>query len=191
MGSKTRAGFGAGENGSKWGLLVLVTVLFGLFLNPRCRQPEGGRPGQALALPAAGTNVQQRPTGVVTDTPAITIAGATADTTSTPSTTAHEAQIQWTFGTVSGTYTACTAQAMTSYDGSTWLTLGSAVSLTATTGAVNAWTILEQGASQSALTTSAVSATAALGFGQLTKFTFACSGAYGTSAPVTVSVIYR
>jgi TRAP-type uncharacterized transport system substrate-binding protein len=128
---------------------------------------------------------------VVTDKPAITIAGATADTTSTPTTTAHEAQIQWTFGTVTGTYTTCTAQAKTSYDGSTWLTLGSAVSLTVTTGAVNAWTILEQGASESALTTSAVSSTAALGFGQLTKFTFTCSGAYGTSAPVTASVIYR
>jgi hypothetical protein len=51
--------------------------------------------------------------------------------------------------------------------------------------------ILEQGASESALTTSAASSTAALGFGQLTKFTFACSGGYGTSAPVTVSVIYR
>jgi len=40
------------------------------------------------------------------------------------------------------------------------------------------------------VTTATVSSTAALGFGQLTKFTFACS-AYGTSAPVTVSVIYR
>ncbi len=191
MGSKTRWGFEAGENGFKWALLILLTVLFGLFLNPRCWQPEGGRPGQALALPAAATNVQQRPTGVVTDTPTITIAAATADTTSTPTTTAREAQVQWAFGTVTGTYTSCSAQAKTSYDGSTWLTLGSAVSLTVTTGAVNAWTILEQGASQSALTTSAVSSTAALGFGQLTKFTFACPGGYGTSAPVTLSVIYR
>ena len=181
MSSKTRAGFGAGENGFRWGLLTLLVVLFGLFLNPRCWQP----------VQAATANVQQRPTGVVTDTPTITIAGATADTTSTPTTTAREAQVQWAFGTVTGTYTTCAAQAMTSYDGSTWLTLGSAVSLTVTTGAVNAWTILEQGASESALTTSAVSSTAALGFGQLTKFTFTCSGAYGTSAPVTASVIYR
>src|SRR5208337_922752 len=152
MGSETRAGFGAVEKGFKWGLLVLLAVLFGFFFNPHCWQPEGGRPGQALALPAAGTNVQQRPTGVVTDTPSVTIASATADTTSTPTTTAHEAQIQWTFGTVTGTYTTCTAQAMTS---------------------------------------SAVSSTAALGFGQATKFTFACSGGYGISAPVTISVIYR
>ena len=190
MGSKTRAGFGAGEKGFKWGLLVLLAVLFGLFLNPRCWPPEGGRPGQALALPAAGTNVQPRPTGVVTDTPTITIAGATATTTSTPTTTAHEAQIQWVFGTVTGTYTTCTAQAKTSYDGSTWLALGSAATLTVTTGTVNAWTILEQ-APTTSVTTSAVSSSAALGFGQATKFTFACSGAYGSSAPVAISVIYR
>jgi hypothetical protein len=30
-----------------------------------------------------------------------------------------------------------------------------------------------------------------LGFGLSTKYTFACSGGYGTSAPVTVSTIYR
>jgi hypothetical protein len=91
---------------------------------------------------------------------------------------------------VTGNYTTCTAQAKTSYGGSTWLTLGSAVSLTVTTGAVNAWTILEEVGTGS-VTTSAVSSTAALGFGQATKFTFACSGGYGTSAPVTVSVIYK
>jgi len=182
MGSKTRAGFGVEEKGFRWGIFILLVVLYALFLNPRCWPlPRGG---------TATTNVQQRPTGVVTDTPAITIAGATADTTSTPTTTAHEAQIQWTFGTVTGTYTSCTAQAKTTYDGSTWLTLGSAAGLTVTTGTVNAWTILEQ-APTTSVTTSSVSSTAALGFGQLTKFTFACSGSYGTSAPLTVSVIYR
>jgi hypothetical protein len=175
-----RAGLGSQESGFKWWLVLLLAALYALFLNPRCLPP----------VHAAGRNVQQRPTGVVTDTPAITIASATADTASTPTTTAHEAQIQWTFGTVTGTYTTCTAQAKTSYDGSTWLTLGSAVSLTVTTGAVNAWTILEEVGAGS-VTTSAVSSTAALGFGQATKFTFACSGGYGTSAPVTVSVIYR
>jgi hypothetical protein len=126
----------------------------------------------------------------VTDTPAITIAGATADSTSTPTTSAREAQIQWLFSTVTGSYTSCTAQAKTSYDGTSWLTLGSAASLTVTTGTVNAWTILEQ-APTTSVTTSAVSSTAALGFGRLTKFTFACSGAYGTSAPVSINVIYR
>jgi hypothetical protein len=175
-----RAGLGSQESGFKWWLVLLLAALCALFLNPRCWPP----------VHAAGTNVQPRPTGVVTDTPAITIAGATADTASTPTTTAHEAHIQWTFGTVTGTYTTCTAQAKTSYDGSTWLTLGSAVPLTVTTGAVNAWTILEEVGTTS-VTSSSVSSTAALGFGQLTKFTFACSGGYGTSAPVNVAVIYR
>jgi len=139
---------------------------------------------------AAPANVQPRPVGVFTDTPAITIAGATATTTATPTTSAHEAQVQWTFGTVSGTYATCTVQAKTSYDGVNYLTLGSAASVTVTTGTVNAWTMIEQ-AGTTGVTTSAVSSTAALGFGQLTEFTFACSGSYGTSAPVAVSVIYR
>ncbi|MGA2475196.1 MAG: hypothetical protein ABSF73_01105 [Terriglobia bacterium] len=184
-----RAGLGSQESGFKWWLVLLLAALYALFLNPRCWPPVHAA-GPAPYGAGAGTNVQQQPTGVVRDTPAITVASATADTASTPTTTAHEAQIQWTFGTVTGNYTTCTAQAKTSYGGSTWLTLGSAVSLTVTTGAVNAWTILEEVGTGS-VTTSAVSSTAALGFGQATKFTFACSGGYGTSAPVTVSVIYK
>jgi hypothetical protein len=143
----------------------------------------------ALAGPT-GTNVQPRPVGVVTDTPAITIGGATADTTATPTTSAREAQIQWTFGTVTGSYSSCTVQAKTSYDGTNYLTLGTAASLTVSSNTVNAWTVIEQLGATS-VTTSSVSSTAAVGFGLLTKYTFACSGGYGTSAPVTVSVIYR
>jgi hypothetical protein len=138
---------------------------------------------------AAPTNVQPRPTGVVVDTPAITIAGATATTTATPTTAAHEAQILWNFGTVTGTYSSCTVQAKTSYDGTNYLTLGSAVSVTVSSNALNAWTIIEQLGTTS-VTTSSASSTVALGFGQLTEFTFACSS-YGTSAPVAVTVIYR
>jgi hypothetical protein len=81
-------------------------------------------------------------------------------------------------------------QAKTSYDGVNYLTLGSAVPVTVSTNAVNAWTIIEELGTDS-VTSSAVSSTAALGFGQLTMYTFACSGGYGASAPVTVSVIYR
>jgi hypothetical protein len=136
------------------------------------------------------TSVQVRPLAAITDTPTITIAGATADTTPTPTTGAREAQIQWKFGTVSGSYSTCTVQAKTSFDGgTTFLTLGSAASVTVTSSTVNAWTLMEQLGTTS-VTTSAVSSTAALGFGQLTKLTFACSS-YGTSAPVTVSVTYR
>jgi hypothetical protein len=143
-----------------------------------------------LKAAPAPVNVQPRPLGVVTDTPAITIAGATADTTATPTTSAREAQIQWVFGTVTGSYSTCTVQAKTSYDGTNYLTLGTAASVTVSSNAVNAWTVIEQLGTTS-VTTSTVSSTAALGFGQLTKYTFACSGGYGTSAPVTVSVIYR
>ncbi len=139
---------------------------------------------------AATVNVQSRPVGVVTSSEALTVAGVTIDSSPVPSTNAREMQIQWTFGTVAGTYTTCTAQAKTTYDGSNYLTLGSAAALIVTSGAVNAWTIIEQLGTTS-VTTSAVSAAAALGFGQATKFTLACSGAYGTSAPVTISVIYR
>jgi hypothetical protein len=36
-----------------------------------------------------------------------------------------------------------------------------------------------------------VSSSAALAFGQQTQFVFACSGSYGTAAPVTITAIYR
>ena len=144
--------------------------------------------GPPVAVQAA--NVQPRAQGVIVDNPTITITTATADTTATPTTSAHEAQVFWSFGTVAGTYSTCTVQAKTSYDGSTWLTLGTAVTVTVTSSTNNAWTLIEQIGTTS-VTSSAVSSTAALGFGQLTKFTFGCSGTYGTSAPVTITAIYR
>jgi hypothetical protein len=155
--------------------------------------PQPLVPGPA---PQATDSVQPRPTGIIFDTPAITIAGAAATSNATPTTTAREAQIEWLFGTVTGSYGTCTVQALTSFDGTNFFTLGGAASVTVATGEFNAWTIIEQLGTTS-VTTSSVSANttagsvAALGFGQLTKFTFACSGGYGTSAPVSVSVIYR
>jgi len=146
---------------------------------------SGGRPAPS-PLPV---NVQPRPTGVIVDTPTITIAGASATTTVTPTTSAREAQIQWTFGTVSGTYSTCTVQAKTSYDGVNFLTMGSAAPVNVTSNSVNAWTVIEQLGTTS-VTTSSVSSSVALGFGQLTEFAFSCSS-YGTSAPVSISVIYR
>ncbi len=138
---------------------------------------------------SGGTTTRTVPVVFTMDNPTITIAGASVDSSAAPTTAAHEAQINWTFGTVTGTYTTCTVQAKTSVDGTNYLTLGSAASVTVTSGTVNQWTVLAQGATTS-VTTSAVSSAAALGFGQLTKFTFSCT-AYGTSAPVTVAVIYR
>ena len=141
------------------------------------------------SVKAEPLNVQPRPVGVVTDTPAITITTAAATSSATPTTSAREAQIQWAFGPVSGTYSSCTVQAKTSYDGVNFLTLGSPASVTVTSNALNAWTVIEQLGTTS-VTTSSVSSSAALGFGQLTQFTFSCSS-YGTSAPVSISVIYR
>jgi len=139
------------------------------------------------------------PLGFTTDAPTITITTATADTTATPSTAAHEAHIQWLFGTVVGTYTTCTAQARTTYDGTNYLNLGGASALTVTTGTLNAWAIYELPltgavafpADTSGVAVTPVSTNTGTGFGQLTKYTFACSGAYGTSAPVTVTIVYR
>jgi hypothetical protein len=128
--------------------------------------------------------------GYILDNPTVSIAGATATTGATSTTGATTAHVTWVFGTVSGTYTTCTVQAKTTFDGVNWLTLGSAASVTATTGAVNAWDIYQQAPVTSGVTTTTVSSSAAAGFGQLTEYTFACS-AYGTSAPVTISVIYR
>ena len=149
----------------------------------------GALPTAYFVKAAPAANVQPRPVGAVTDTPAIAITNATATSGATPTTSAHEAQVQWSFGTVSGTYSSCTVQAKTSYDGTNYFTLGSPVTVTATTGAVNAWTLIEQLGTNS-VTTSAASSTAALGFGQATAFNFSCSS-YGTAAPVNISVIYR
>ncbi len=149
----------------------------------------GALPTAYFVKAAPAANVQPRPVGAVTDTPAIAITNATATSGATPTTSAHEAQVQWSFGTVSGTYSSCTVQAKTSYDGTNYFTLGSPVTVTATTGAVNAWTLIEQLGTNS-VTTSAASSTAALGFGQATAFNFSCAS-YGTAAPVNISVIYR
>lgn len=164
-------------------LTALVLLLAAYCLLPTAYSVKAAPAG------AGGANVQPRPVGVVTDTPAINITTAAATSSATPTTGAREAQIQWVFGTVSGTYSSCTVQAKTSYDGTSYLSLGSAVTVTVTSGAVNAWTIIEELGANS-VTTSAVSSTAALGFGQLTEFAFSCSG-YGTSAPVSINVIYR
>lgn len=147
-----------------------------------------------VALFLLGTaRIGNFPMPYVVDNPTITIAGATADTTATPTTTEHEAHIVWTFRTVSGTYSSCTAQAKTTYDGTNFLTLGAAESITVTSNQVNAWDIIQVPPTTSAAPTivlSTASATAALAFGQQTKFTFACSS-YGTSAPATITAIYK
>ena len=128
--------------------------------------------------------------GYIVDHPVLTIAGTGISTSPTSTAGATSAHVTWVFGTVSGTYSGCTAQAKTSYDGVNFLNLGSAASVTVTTNALNAWDIYQQAPVTTGVTTTAVSGTAAAGFGQLTEYTFACS-AYGTSAPVTITAIYK
>jgi hypothetical protein len=128
--------------------------------------------------------------GYILDNPSVTIAGATITSNPTSTTGASTAHLTWVFGTVSGTYSGCTVQVKTSFDGSNWLNLGSAAAVTVASGAVNAWDIYQQAPVTSGVTTTTVSSTAAAGFGQLSEYTFACS-AYGTSAPVTITAIYK
>ncbi len=126
----------------------------------------------------------------ILDNPIVSIAGATTTTSPTSTTGASTAHVTWVFGTVSGTYTTCTVQAKTSFDGVNFLNLGSAAAVSVSTNAVNAWDIYQQAPVTTGVTTTTVSSSAAAGFGQWSEYTFACS-AYGTSAPVTITAIYK
>lgn len=128
--------------------------------------------------------------GYILDNPLLTIAGASITTNPTSTSGAASAHVTWVFGTVTGTYTGCTVQAKTSFDGVNFLNLGSAAALTVASNAVNAWDIYQQAPVTTGVTTTTVSNSVAAGFGQVSEFTFACS-AYGASAPVTISVIYK
>ena len=182
---------GRWADGDRLGIKFSIALLFvaAICLLPTAHLATWQPAHLATALAAPPANVQPRPTGVIVDTPTIAIVGATATTTATPTSTAHEAQIQWSFGTVSGTYSGCTVQLKTSFDGTNWLTLGSAASVTVTSNALNVWTVIEQLGTTS-VTTTTPSSSAAVGFGELTEAVFSCSS-YGTSAPVAISVIYR
>jgi len=175
---RARSGHWLSALGTLVGAFLIAVLVCSLFPVP-----------YSLKAAAPPANVQPRPTGVIVDTPTITIAGASATTTATPTSSAHEAQIQWNFGTVSGTYSTCTVQLKTSFDGTNWLTLGAAASVTVTSNTLNAWTVIEQLGTTS-VTTTTPSSSAAAGFGELTEAVFSCS-TYGASAPVTISVVYR
>jgi hypothetical protein len=128
--------------------------------------------------------------GYILDNPILTIAGAGISTNPTSTTGAGTAHVTWVFGTVSGTYSGCTVQAKTSFDGVNFLNLGSAASVTVASNAINAWDIYQQAPVTTGVTTTTVSSTAAAGFGQWSEYAFACS-TYGASAPVTITAIYK
>ena len=128
--------------------------------------------------------------GYILDNPVLTIAGAGITTNPSSVTGSSTAHVTWVFGTVAGTYSGCTVQAKTSFDGVNFLTLGSAAAVTVTSNAVNAWDIYQQAPVTTGVTTTTVSSSAAAGFGQWSEYIFACSS-YGSSAPVTISAIYK
>jgi hypothetical protein len=128
--------------------------------------------------------------GYILDNPGLTIAGASISTNPTSTTGATTAHVTWVFGTVAGTYSTCTVQAKTSFDGVNFLNLGSAAAVSVASNALNAWDLYQQAPVTTGVTTTTVSNSVAAGFGQWSEYTFACS-AYGTSAPVTITVIYK
>lgn len=129
-----------------------------------------------IGLLTATVTFAQNPITALT----VNMTTATVDSADFGTTGVHQVGIQWKFGTVAGSYTTCTVQAKTTFDGTNYYTLGSAVTVTVTTGTNNIWTLI-------APLNTTVSATAANSFGYRTKLTIACS-AYGTSAPATVSI---
>lgn len=130
--------------------------------------------------------------GYLISNPTVTIAAGSATTTAQPTSGASLAHVEFDFGTVSGSYATCSVQAKTSYDGTNFLSLGSAASVTVSSNAINAWDIMAQvsNASTPAVTVTAPSSTVAVGFGMLTEYVFSCS-TYGASAPVSVTAIYK
>lgn len=123
-----------------------------------------------------------------TDDQSLTLLAASLDAVPTPSTGATRADIEVKFGTVSGTYTTCTVQLKTTYNGTDFLTIGTASSVTVTSNTINAFTIMGEAPVGTGVTNGAVSGTAALTIGRQVKITAACSGGYGTSAPFSYSI---
>jgi hypothetical protein len=159
--------------------IALVVVLLGL---PAWRPPQVSADSySAHRFPAFG---------YIVDNPIVTISGATITSNPTSTTGATAAHLSWVFGAVAGTYTGCTVQPKTSFDGANWLNLGSAAAVTVTSSAVNAWDVYQQAPATTGVTTTPVSSANATGFGQLSEYTFACS-AYGSSAPVAITAIYK
>lgn len=165
-------------------LLVLSACLAALLL---CARWWGNAP---MEVSAASTSIRSPVFGYIVDNPMVNITGAGVTSSSTSVTGITSAQIAWNFGTVTGSYSGCTVQAKTSFDGANWFTLGSAVSVSVSSNAVNAWTILQQAPTSSGVTAVTPSGSAATGFAAQIEYTLACGG-YGTRAPVTITAIYK
>lgn len=170
-----------------WSISILAAVL--LTAAAYVLMPDAWLPTPSKVSADAYSYSRKPAFGYIVDNPVLGITTGTVTTGVTPTSGVTSAQVQWVFGTVAGSFSTCTVQAKTSYDGTNFLTLGSAATVTATSSTVNVWTLLAQ-APTTSVTTSSVSSSVALGFGQYTEYVFACSS-YGTIAPVTITVIYR
>ena len=166
--------------GAAWMFLLLALCIGAYRLIPSRHLRTGDLAEASTVFPARAFMISTPTLGPITTA---TVTSSTDQ--STDSTSAH---IGLTFGTVTGTYTTCTVQAKTSYDGGTnYVNLGTAESITVTTNTANFWDIL----AQASVSTGVTVTTAPTGFGQYTQYVFACSGAYGTSAPVAnFTVVY-
>lgn len=162
-------------------ILALGVIFFGLLALLSVDAPR--------VAADAYSSTRVLPLGALVDSPTITIAGATASTGATSTTGVHRADLTWKFGTVTGSYATCTVQAQTTFDGATWLTLGSAAAVTATSNTENSWAVIEQ-LGTTTVTTSTPASGTALSFGEQTRWNFSCTS-YGTSAPVTIDVLYK
>jgi len=182
----TRHGSRTGDGMKKEKITFVISICVAVILT--LALPAVFVPPAASAQFAGGQRMP--PFGFITANPTISIATGSATSSYHSTTGVTSAHVQWVFGTVTGTYTGCTMQAKTSYDGANWLTLGSAAALTVTTGTLTAWDIYQQAPSATSVTVTTPSSSAAMGFGAYTEYVFACS-AYGTSAPVTATVIYK
>jgi hypothetical protein len=131
--------------------------------------------------------------GYIEDSPtfsSVTINGTAATTGATPTSGVARAHISFYFYGTVGTYSGCSVQAQTAYDGINFVNLGSAQSVTVSSGAVNVWDIQAQAASSSGVTVTTPSSSAATSFGQLTQYKISCT-TYGTDTYATVKVIYQ
>lgn len=164
-------------------LLVLLLVVCLFCIHMASKDPVIQRV-QAQLQTTSHAVLNQR----MEDDQSFTLLAVSQDTNPTPSTGSTRADVEIKYGTVVGSYTTCTAQLKTTYNGTDFLTIGTASSVTVTSNTVNTFTVMGQAPVTTGVTNGTVSASAALTIGRQVKITTACSGSYGTTAPYSFSI---
>jgi hypothetical protein len=124
-------------------------------------------------------------------TDALTFTASPSYTDAVPSTGMHEAHVELLFSPVAS-FGKPEAQLQTTFDnGTTWLTIGSAVDLTmsALSAELNVFSILAQ-APTTSVSTVGPSATVSSGFGQLTRIVYSDQG-FDTDVDVSIAILFR